>query len=107
MIRKIGDSTEIQEKRQADDHRKLGSRLIDAETEKRLIEVGGFSRKQLYNRRGGPAERGLCTLLEKDDQIVEVLPGQVKIKTREGTIQTYYNLEAAQDFLRPDAPGKS
>lgn len=106
MIRKIGDSAEIQEKRKAENPQKLGSRLIDAETEKKLTEVGGFSRKQLFNRRGTPAERGLGTLLEKDDQIIEVVPGQIKIRTREGTVQTFYNLEAPQEFLRPTEPGK-
>lgn len=101
MIRKVGDADQIQEKRKNDDPKKLGSRLIDAETEKKLIEVGGFTRKQLYNRRGTPAERGLGTLLEKDDQIIEILPGRVRVKTREGTIQTFYNLEAPQPFLKP------
>ena len=106
MIRKIGEDSEIQEKRKGENPQKLGSRLIDAETEKKLVEVGGFSKKQLFNRRGTPAERGLGTLLEKDDQILEVLPGQVKIKTREGTVQTFYNLEAAQEFLSPADPVK-
>lgn len=101
MIRKIGDGVEIQEKRKGEDPKRLGSRLIDAQTEKQLIEVGGFTRKQLYNRRGTPSERGLVTLLEKDDQILEVLPGCVRIKSREGTVQTFYNLDSPQDFLTP------
>lgn len=101
MIRKIGEAVEIQEKRQAEDPKKLTSRLIDAQTEKKLVEVGGFTRKQLYNRRGTPADRGLGTLLEKEDQIIEVLPGQARIQTREGTVQTFYNLDMPQDFLKP------
>ena len=106
MIRKIGDGAEIQEKRKNEDPKRLGSRLIDAETEKKLIDVGGFSKKQLFNRRGTPAERGLGTLLEKDDEIVEILPGQVRIKTREGTVQTFYDLDAPQAFLKPVEPAK-
>ena len=107
MIRKLGDNTEIQEKRKAEDPKRLQSRLIDAETEKRLIEVGGFTKKQLFNRRGTPSERGLGSLLEKDDTILEILPGQVRIKTREGTVQTFYNLDAPQAFLKPWKPGES
>lgn len=106
-MRKFADADTVEEKRKNDDPRKLGSRLIDAETEKKLIEVGGFTRKQLYNRRGTPAERGLGTILEKDDQIIEILPGLVRVKTREGTIQTFYNLDAPQPFLKPIAGGPS
>ncbi len=58
-------------------------------------------------RRGTPSERGLGSLLEKDDQIVEILPGQVRIKTREGTVQTFYNLDAPQEFLKPYDHGTS
>lgn len=100
MIRKIGETTEIQEKRTSDDQGKLKSKLIDAQTEKKLLEAG-FTRKQLYNRRGGPGEKGLATMLEKEDRIIEVKAGQVKIKTREGTVQTFYDLDAPQDFLKP------
>jgi hypothetical protein len=106
MIRKIGDNTEVQEKRTSDDQGKLKSKLIDADTEKKLV-AAGFTKKMLYNRRGGPGEKGLSTMLEKDDEIIEIKPGQVKIKTREGTIQTFYDLEAPQDFLKPVAGEKS
>lgn len=99
MIRKIGETSEIQEKRTGDDHGKLKSKLIDAQTEKKLLEAG-FTKKLLYNRRGGPGEKGLSTMLEKDDEIIEVKPGQVRIKTREGTVQTFYDLDAPQEFLK-------
>lgn len=100
MIRKIGETTEIQEKRTTDDQGKLKSKLIDAATEKQLLEAG-FTKKQLYNRRGGPGEKGLATMLDKEDRVIEVRRGQVKIKTREGTVQTFYDLDAPQEFLKP------
>ncbi|MBI4862328.1 MAG: hypothetical protein HY815_19025 [Candidatus Riflebacteria bacterium] len=106
MIRKTNLRELAEEKRKADDQKKLRSKWITDELERRLLEVGGFSRNQLYNRRGGPAERGLTSLLETGDQIVDVLPGRVVIKTREGTIQSYYNMEKAHDFLQP-VPGTS
>lgn len=107
-MRNVGNETgDVQEKRKKDEPKGLKSRLIDADMEKQLIEVGGFTKQQLHNRRGTPAERGLGTLLEKDDQILEVLPGKVRIKTREGTVQTFYNLDAPQDFLKPVEPRKS
>jgi hypothetical protein len=99
MIRKSAPGDEPPEKRTTDDARKLSSRAIDSELEKRLLEAGGFSRKQLYNRRGGHAEKGLALLLDPGDQITDVLPGQARIRTREGTLQTFYNLERSQDFL--------
>lgn len=94
------DADEGDEKRKSDDPRKLTSKKVTDELERELIEIGGFSKKALFNRRGGIGDRGLAALLEAGDTIVEVLPGQVRIKTREGTIQTFYDLEREQDFLK-------
>ena len=101
MIRKVTESEEIEEKRRTDDHRKLSSKHISPEMDKQLSEIGGFSRKQLYNRRGGPTDKGLALLLEPGDELIEVVPGRARIKTREGTVQTFYNLEQPHDFLTP------
>jgi hypothetical protein len=93
-----------EEKRQVEDPRRMMSKWIDDATEKRLLEAG-FSRKQLYNRRGSPSDRGLASLMEPGDKIIEVLPGMCRIQTREGTIQTYYSLEQDHPFLKKVAPG--
>jgi len=96
-----------EDKRKGVEPWKLRSKWISEDLEKQILEVGGFSTAQIYNRRGGLAERGLACLLEPGDKIVEVLTGRVKIQTREGAVQTFYNLDVEHDFLKKSAEDKT
>lgn len=89
-----------EDKRTSDDPRKLGSKRISEDEEAALL-AAGFTKSQLYNRRGGLVERGLASLLEPGDAIESIEPGRVLIRTKEGSHQTFWNLNQTQDFLRP------
>lgn len=89
-----------EERRQAEDIGGVQSRLIEPEVEKDLVEKGQFSLSLLYNRRGGLQERGLAGLLEQGDQIVEITPGIATVRTREGTLQTFWDLNREHVFIR-------
>ena len=94
------DPSVDEDKRKSDDPRKLGSKRISTEEEDALL-AAGFTRGQLYNRRGGLVERGLASLLEPGDVIEAIETGKVLIRTKEGVIQTFWNLTQPQPFLRP------
>jgi hypothetical protein len=99
VIKDLGIEPPV-DKRRADDQKKLRSKWISEDLEKRLIEQGGFSKPKLYNRRGSLSERGLASLMEQGDNVQDVKPGEIRIQTREGTVQTFYDLEAEHDWLR-------
>ena len=104
MIRKKGKQGPAQEKRKAEESERLSSGRIDPATERKLIEVSGFTRRQLYNRRGALWEKGLAAVLDSTDTVVGATEQGALIKTREGTQQTFYNLDRPQPFLAPIAP---
>ena len=103
VLRMVKDSNKVhehEERRKSGSDAKMRSKLIDEELEKRLMEVTGLTKSDLYNRRGGLSERGLAALLEPGDTIVEVLDNHVVIQTKDGTRQTYWNLNRELPFLR-------
>ena len=100
MVKHTDKSHEGEERRKGSSDAKMRSKLIDEELEKRLMEVTGLTKSDLYNRRGGLSERGLAALLEPGDTIVEVLADHVVIQTKDGTQQTYWNLNRELPFLR-------
>ena len=92
------------ERRRAQVDQKMRSKVIPEEIEEQLIDVTGLTKADLYNRRGGIAERGLAALLEPGDTIVEVLSDHVVIETKEGVRQTYWNMARELPFLRTLPP---
>lgn len=104
MIRKARGTEVKEDKRKREDPQRLSSGRVDPEVERRLVETAGLTKKQIYNRRGPLWEKGLVALLDPGDTIVEVTPAGVVIRTREGTIQTCYNLDRPQPFLVPVTP---
>lgn len=82
------------------DDTRIPGRKLTADDESRLIQVTGFTRKQLYNRRGWHSERGVATMLEAGDTIESIDENHVVIRTAAGTVQTVYNLEKETPFLK-------
>ncbi len=76
-----------------------GRKLTRAQ-EAQLMEKTGFSRGQLYNRRGWHSEKGLAAMMDSDDNVVEVHETHVVIQTSSGAVQTLYNLEKETPFLK-------
>ncbi|TPW08464.1 MAG: hypothetical protein FD129_2436 [bacterium] len=83
---------------------KIPRKKLTQEQETQLLELTGFSRPQLYNRRGWHSERGLATLLDAGDVIEEIHSTHVIIRTAEGSRQTVYNLERETPFLKKLEP---
>ncbi len=100
MVKNNVSSHEQEERRKGASDAKMRSKLISEELEQRLMEVTGLTKSDLYNRRGGLSERGLAALLEQGDTIVEVLDDHVVIQTKDGTQQTYWNLNRELPFLK-------
>lgn len=96
---------EAPERRGRDDDAAVpGDGRLPPEVEKRLLEVAGFDRKALYERRGALICRGLAALLERGDEVVEVHPDHARIRRVDGVEQTFWNLDADPPWLtRVDA----
>lgn len=88
----------------SEDEGKIPRKKLTQEQETQLLELTGFSRPQLYNRRGWHSERGLATLLDAGDVIEEIHPTHVVIRTAEGSRQTLYNLDRETPFLKKLEP---
>jgi len=108
MVRRDDERPADEDRRMKASDAKMRSKLISDDVEERLIAVTGLSKSDLYNRRGGLAERGLAALLEPGDRIVEILPDHVVIETKDGTRQTVWNMNRELPFLTscPDVPQK-
>lgn len=78
---------------------KMRSKKIDEVLEDKLLNVAGFTRADLYNRRGGLSERGLVALLESTDEICEVKADHVVISTADGSKQTFWNMKKDLPFI--------
>lgn len=104
------DEAQMPDRRQAQVDGKMRSKLIPDDVEEQLMRVTGLTKADLYNRRGGIAERGLAALLEPGDRVVDVLPDHVVIETKDGARQSYWNLARELPFLTtvdPDAAARS
>ncbi len=100
--RKPGSGEAEAERRERQDEPAIpGSDRIDAATEARLMEVAGFTRAELYERRGALSRRGLVSFLEPGDKILEVAADHVRIRRKEGPVQTFWNLRRPPAWLRP------
>lgn len=79
---------------------KLRSKKISAAHEQELLERAGFTSKELYNRRGWLDAKGLASVMEQGDHIVEVAEDHVVLSTPSGVRQTFWNLRKDLPFLR-------
>jgi len=101
MMDKTKENKDTEDRRSAgtSGEAKLRSKLISTELEQELLDVAGLSKADLYNRRGGLAERGLAALLEPGDKIVEILEDHVVIETKDGLRQSFWNYAKELPFL--------
>ncbi len=96
------------ERRQSDQDELIpasGERL-SPELETQLMEKTGFTRAELYNRRGAITEKGLTGMLVPGDKILETHEDHAVIERPGGIIQTIWNLRKFPAWAKPVEPTK-
>lgn len=81
-----------------------GERL-PADLEGQLLGRAGFTRKDLYERRGPLIRQGLARLLRPGDEILEVREDHAVVRKADGSIQSFWNLAKRPSWVTPVAPG--
>jgi hypothetical protein len=66
--------------------------------------VAGFTRADLYDRRGPAFRWGLTRFLEPGDQVIEVHADHARIQRKDGHQQTFWNLAKLPPWLRRKEP---
>jgi len=89
------------ERRRGEDTRGIPSNeVLDEAMEARLMDMAGFDRNDLYERRGPVTRRGLAHLLEPDDAILAVERDHAVIRRKDGSVQTFWNLRRDPSWIR-------
>lgn len=94
------NGTPDKERRSDESAPKMRSKKIDASQEQELLQKAGFTDKDLYNRRGWLDKKGLASIMETGDRIVEVCDDHVILETPSGVRQTFWNFRKDLSFLR-------
>jgi hypothetical protein len=80
-----------------------GERL-PPDLEGQLLARAGFTRKDLYERRGPLIRQGLARLLQAGDEILEVQEDHAVIRKADGSLQSFWNIAKRPAWVTPVTP---
>lgn len=100
----LRDAADERRRQTRDDDIPEDGERLPPDLEGQLLARAGFTRKDLYERRGPLLRQGLVRLLRQGDQILEVLDDHAVIRKADGSIQTFWNLAKRPAWVTPVEP---
>lgn len=80
---------------------------LPPDLEGQLMARAGFTRQDLYERRGPLIRQGLARLLRAGDEILEVREDHAVVRKADGSIQSFWNLAKRPYWVTPAEPGST
>lgn len=96
-----GPRDEGEERRSGQEPRyPTSAETLGEEVAQEILEVAGFRPEDLFERRGPLTTRGLAYLLQPGDEVLEVLSDHVRIRRRDGSVQSFWNIRKLPSWVQ-------